>query len=91
MSKLLKELRSPGISAEEVFTRTRIGVSRASEAEQVPWVASSLLDLVYLVRATADRRALSPGAGFKPSRTYREKTQGGQRCAPPISLECSIK
>jgi uncharacterized caspase-like protein len=56
MSELLKELRSPGISAEEVFTRTRIGVSRASEAEQVPWVASSLLDLVYLVQATADRR-----------------------------------
>jgi hypothetical protein len=56
MSELLKELRSPGISAEEVFTRTRIGVSRASEAEQVPWVASSLLDLVYFVRATADRR-----------------------------------
>jgi tetratricopeptide (TPR) repeat protein len=54
MSELLKELRSPGISAEEVFTR--IGVSRASEAEQVPWVASSLLDLVYFVHATADRR-----------------------------------
>jgi Tfp pilus assembly protein PilF len=56
MSELLKELRSPGISAEEVFTRTRIGVSRASETEQVPWVASSLLDLVYFVHATADRR-----------------------------------
>jgi Tfp pilus assembly protein PilF len=57
MSELIKELRSPGVSAEEVFTRTRIGVSRASEAEQVPWVASSLLDRVYLVRATADRRS----------------------------------
>ncbi|HEY4857138.1 MAG TPA: caspase family protein [Xanthobacteraceae bacterium] len=56
MSELLKELRSPGISAEEVSTRTRIGVSRASEAEQVPWVASSLLDLVYFVHATANRR-----------------------------------
>jgi hypothetical protein len=29
---------------EEVFTRARVGVSRASEAEQVPWVAFSLLD-----------------------------------------------
>src|SRR5207342_1323021 len=28
MSELLKELRSPGVSAEEVFARTRIGVSR---------------------------------------------------------------
>ena len=33
-----------------------LGVSRASEAEQVPWVASSLLDLVYFVHTTADRR-----------------------------------
>jgi hypothetical protein len=41
---------------EEVFTRARIGVSRASEAEQVPWVASSLLDLVYFVHTSADRR-----------------------------------
>ncbi len=43
MREFLKELRSPGISAEEVFTRTRIDVSRASEAEQVPWVSSSLV------------------------------------------------
>jgi tetratricopeptide (TPR) repeat protein len=43
MREFLKELRSPGIGAEEVFTRTRIDVSRASEAEQVPWVSSSLV------------------------------------------------
>jgi tetratricopeptide (TPR) repeat protein len=43
MREFLKELRAPGISAEEAFTRTRIDVSRASETEQVPWVSSSLL------------------------------------------------
>ena len=47
MTELLKELRSPGVTAEEVFTRTRIGVSRASDAEQVPWVASSLIESFY--------------------------------------------
>jgi uncharacterized caspase-like protein len=42
--ELLKELRAPGATAEEAFARTRIGVSRVSEAEQVPWVSSSLVD-----------------------------------------------
>ena len=49
MTELLKELRSPGVSAEEVFARTRIGVSRASESDQVPWVASSLVESFYFV------------------------------------------
>ena len=58
MAELLKELRSPEITAEEVFTRTRIGVSRASDAEQVPWVASSLVESFYYVPSapTAERR-----------------------------------
>jgi len=59
MSELLKELRSPGISADEIFSRTRIGVSRATDAEQVPWVASSLIESFYFVPlgpSTAVRR-----------------------------------
>ncbi len=48
-TELIKELRSPGVSADEVFTRARIGVSRASDAEQVPWVASSLVESFYFV------------------------------------------
>ena len=58
MGELLKELRAPGISAEEAFNRTRIGVSRASGAEQVPWVTSSLVDSFYFASppgATTDR------------------------------------
>ena len=49
MNELLKELRSPGISAEEVFARTRIDVWRASDADQVPWVSSSLVEGFYFV------------------------------------------
>jgi uncharacterized caspase-like protein len=59
MTELLKELRSPGVSAEEVFGRTRIGVSRASDADQVPWVASSLVESFYFVPSgnpVAERR-----------------------------------
>ena len=44
VSELIKELRVPNLTAEEVFNRARIGVSRASNNEQVPWVASSLVE-----------------------------------------------
>jgi tetratricopeptide (TPR) repeat protein len=48
VSELLKEMRSPGLSIEAMFDRTRIGVRRASRGEQVPWVSSSLLEDFYL-------------------------------------------
>jgi TPR repeat protein len=41
--ELLKELHAPDLTAEEVFNRARVGVSRGSSGAQVPWVASSLL------------------------------------------------
>lgn len=44
VSELIKELRVPNLTVEEVFNRARIGVSRASNGEQVPWVASSLTE-----------------------------------------------
>src|SRR5262249_15235065 len=46
--ELLKEMRSPNLTVEEIFNRTRIGVSRVSKGEQVPWIASSLTDEFYL-------------------------------------------
>jgi len=53
VSELIKEMRVPNLTAEEVFNRARIGVSRASNNEQVPWVVSSLVDEFYFGRATA--------------------------------------
>jgi TPR repeat protein/uncharacterized caspase-like protein len=46
-NELLKELRSPNSTAEEIFNRTRVGVARVSSGEQVPWVVSSLSDDFY--------------------------------------------
>jgi hypothetical protein len=43
VSELLKEIRVPG-KIEEAFQRTLIGVSRASQGEQVPWFSSSLVE-----------------------------------------------
>jgi hypothetical protein len=42
VGELLKEIQAQGASAEEVFNRTRMGVSRASSGDQSPWMSSSL-------------------------------------------------
>jgi Caspase domain len=42
--ELLRQMRTPNLTAEEVFNRTRLGVSRTSNNEQTPWVASSLIE-----------------------------------------------
>jgi tetratricopeptide (TPR) repeat protein len=42
-NELIKEIRGPG-RIEEAFNRTLIGVSRATNGEQVPWFSSSLVE-----------------------------------------------
>jgi formylglycine-generating enzyme required for sulfatase activity len=69
VSELIKELRSPNLTAEEVFNRTRIGVSRASNNEQVPWVASSLTEEFYFgtPRTVATAPAPAPAPALAPT------------------------
>src|SRR4051812_9460560 len=50
VSELLANLNAQG-SAESVFNKTRVAVSRASEGDQVPAVSSSLLEDVNLSEA----------------------------------------
>ena len=57
VSELLKEMRVPDLTAEETLNRTRVGVTRASRSEQVPWISSSL----------AEDFAFNPGARPQPS------------------------
>jgi hypothetical protein len=42
VQELLKVIRLPDLMAEETLNRTRVGVTRASHSEQVPWISSSL-------------------------------------------------
>lgn len=44
VSELLNNLNAQGSSAESVFNKTRVAISRASEGDQVPTVSSSLLE-----------------------------------------------
>ena len=44
VQEFLKEIRVPNLMAEETLNRTRVGVTRASHSEQVPWISSSLAE-----------------------------------------------
>jgi cytochrome c-type biogenesis protein CcmH/NrfG len=57
VQQLLKEIRVPELMAEETLNRTRVGVTRASGSEQVPWISSSL----------AEDFSFSPGTVARPS------------------------
>jgi Caspase domain/Tetratricopeptide repeat len=56
VQELLKEMRVPDLMAEETLNRTRVGVTRASRSEQVPWISSSL----------AEDFSFVPGSGARP-------------------------
>src|SRR3954463_10149574 len=69
--ELLKEIRVPDLMAEETLNRTRVGVTRASRSEQVPWISSSLAE---------DFSFLPGGAGPRPG---GPPTQQQQAVIPP--------
>jgi len=59
--ELLKEIRTPDLMAEESLNRTRVGVTRASRSEQVPWISSSLAeDFSFIPGGTGPRPSSPP-------------------------------
>ncbi|HTC99117.1 MAG TPA: caspase family protein [Bradyrhizobium sp.] len=61
VQELLKEIRVPDLMAEETLNRTRVGVTRASRGEQVPWISSSLAeDFSFIPGAPGSRPAPPP-------------------------------
>lgn len=91
VGELLKEIRVPGISAEETLNRTRVGVTRASRSEQVPLISSSLADDFSFVTApkvaaeppkspVVDR---PPPADAQPSKEAKVETAPAKPAAPP--------
>src|SRR5438132_5752685 len=60
VQELLKEIRVPDLMAEESLKRTRVGVTRASRSEQVPWISSSLAEDFTFIPG-------SGGGGPRPS------------------------
>jgi hypothetical protein len=73
VQELLKEIRVPDLMAEETLNRTRVGVTRASRSEQVPWISSSL----------AEDFSFIPGARPTASLTQQPAAEPAPRADPP--------
>jgi Caspase domain/Tetratricopeptide repeat len=60
VQELLKEIRVPDLMAEETLNRTRVGVTRASRSEQVPWISSSLAEDFSFIPGASGARPPPP-------------------------------
>ncbi len=68
VQELLKEIRVPDLMAEETLNRTRVGVTRASRQEQVPWISSSLAeDFSFIAGSGGPRPSTSGTIAARPS------------------------
>jgi Tfp pilus assembly protein PilF len=68
VQELLKEIRVPDLMAEETLNRTRVGVTRASRQEQVPWISSSLAeDFSFIPGAGGNRPNAAAVTTFTPT------------------------
>jgi len=66
VQELLKEIRVPDLMAEETLNRTRVGVTRASRSEQVPWISSSLAEDFSFIPGASGSRPPGPVATLPP-------------------------
>ena len=69
VQELLKEIRVPDLMAEETLNRTRVGVTRASRSEQVPWISSSLAEDFSFIPGTGAHPSPSPAVAALPQAT----------------------
>src|SRR5207244_5436384 len=67
VKELLKEIRTPDLMAEETLNRTRVGVTRASRSEQVPWISSSLAEDFSFIPGGSGPRPASPAPTPAPA------------------------
>jgi hypothetical protein len=77
VQELLKEIRVPDLMAEETLNRTRVGVTRASRSEQVPWISSSLAEDFAFIPGT------TPGANPPAPRPSNPVIANTQPVEPP--------
>src|SRR6201994_3443679 len=66
VQELLKEIRVPDLMAEETLNRTRVGVTRSSRGEQVPWISSSLAEDFSFIPGAGGSRPTATAAAPPP-------------------------
>ena len=55
VTELLREIRAPGVSAEQSFRSTQAGIVSASRGEQIPWLSSSMATDFSFSGSNADK------------------------------------
>ena len=91
VQELLKEIRVPDLMAEETLNRTRVGVTRASRGEQVPWISSSLAeDFSFIPGASASARPAPPPPPVALEPAPAPSASPAPRPAPPPPPVASV-
>jgi len=85
VQELLKEIRVPDLMAEETLNRTRVGVTRASRSEQVPWISSSLAEDFAFIPGTVP----SANGPKPPPLNVNAPASGPSSGAPAVALNNS--
>jgi Caspase domain/Tetratricopeptide repeat len=67
VQELLKEMRVPDQMAEETLNRTRVGVTRASNREQQPWISSSMAEDFSFIPGASGSKPTPPIGAVTPS------------------------
>src|ERR1700748_796614 len=81
VQELLKQIRTPGLMAEEALNRTGAGVIRASNSQQVPWISSSL----------AEDFAFVPGPPTGPRADIASQPSPAPTLGSPIADDATVK
>src|SRR5437867_115726 len=90
VKELLKEIRTPDLMAEETLNRTRVGVTRASRSEQVPWISSSLAEDFSFIPGAGGPRPPGPVATLPPASEPPPPPRVDPLPPPPKPVEVSI-
>src|SRR5215813_12026069 len=81
--ELLKEIRVPDLTAEETLNRTRVGVTRASRSEQVPWISSSLAEDFSFIPGAS-------GGGSRPAPPPVQAAPATPPAPPPPAKQAAL-
>ncbi len=98
-AELIKQIRTPALSAEEAFGRAQAAISKASNGEHVPWVASTLVERFVFKKAAVRPAVVAPPpvpapapspprtpvsqVGLKPGDVFRDCPECGELVIVP--------
>jgi uncharacterized caspase-like protein len=88
VSQLVKELKTPDATVEQIFNRTRTDVSRETKGQQVPWFSSSLdgdVTLGSLPQPAVATVAPKPSSNAPPAAPAAKPAAPAAPVAAPIA------